>query len=475
MATAHDSIAPKARRPMMVRLARWFLWAIGLLVILLVAFLIWLMVRDRVANAQLQEQIGALKTAGLPYDNQSLGEYYARQVGEHAGDEGHPERWVAVLTSVPGFSQAADRIEPGGRLPPAPEPWPDEAQVREFLHDCSELRNTARQLALQDRQVRLPINLNSHPPEATLLPELRRLARLFCLEAQVAVRNRNSADARDAILAIFGCGRAIEGQPLIVSQMVGTAFESMATEQLRHALEANLFETEDLRRLLARIEKRPSLETVWTISMNGERAAMLPAFTGHPEESQQPGRAAPRVAAPLRSRDALAYVQFIDQAVAVPADDLNEFCAGMLELEESMEAKAYSSNWLTRFDTALTTSAMPMFSATKVVFVQREMLARLATLGIGVRLYEDKHGTLPDKLDQLSDIGLDVSKLTPLGDKPFGYRNEAEQAILWGFSVRHRTSTPDEPPAVLDRSDEAVTRESMEAKESGQWVWKFPK
>lgn len=477
MTPASSSNAPKAKRSLVRRMAVWILYALGIVGVLLVSVLIWLVVRDRAANWQLQQRIAELKEAGMPYDVPSLTEYYERLMVEHGADQRDSKRWLDMLTEkLPPLAQDAEDAglwkfvdEP---IPPPSQPWPEEAKTQKFLDTWAKLRGEARQLALEDRVVPLPIDFESRPPEFTVIPQLRQLWRLFAVEAQVAIRKRDSAATRDAILAIFGCARAIEWHPLFVPQFMSIAAEDLASQQLRYALEADVLSTDDLKLIQARIDKRPSFAEVWKVSISGERGAMLPAFKAVGQDVQQARGAPPRAFFSLRSRDALTFVQYVDQATGLATDDLNEFHEGLSELDKTMDAKLFK-NSLSRWDTMLTFLAKPAFAAAGHTLVRREMLARQATLGIGLRLYEDEHGTLPEKLEQLSELGLDLSKLTPIGDKPFGYRRDESHATLWSFSIQQQKSTPAEPPSIDESSSDVI--ESMRAQENRRWVWEFPK
>ena len=367
----------------------WFVLAVvGFLIFTPLSLLMWMGVRESSANVRLRARIAQLQSAALPHDNASLAVYYARDTTLRNVDQ-----WMKVLeiAGSSDFQVASEDVGPWNamaeRVPHADQPWPDEAKVVAFMESSAALRQQARELALQDQSVRLPIEFQSFDTNLQLTQNLRQIARLLQLEAQVAIRERDADATRDAILAIFGCARAIEGQPLMVSQLVGTAIEAVATDELRCALEQDVLDMSGLKLVLARIENRPSLLSVWTKTMNGERGGSLPLFTDdRPYLSDTELELA--YALPWRSRDALAYLAWVDQALALPTNDLTEFHAGAIEMERLIGQKLATSNAFEKFDTILSSLSVPAISAAGSIFVRREMLARLAVLGIGVRLYE---------------------------------------------------------------------------------------
>lgn len=120
----------------------------------------------------------------------------------------------------------------------------------------------------------------------------------------------------------------------------------------------------------------------------------------------------------------------------------------------------------TRRSANMTLAIFPDAAGTGDAFIESVMLHRLATLAVMVRIYEKKNGRLPSALEALSKVGIDVSKVTPFGDKPFGYKVEDQVATLWGFSLQEHIETPDMPP-ISDESNENAEQNKI-------WVWCLP-
>ncbi|MEQ1827765.1 MAG: hypothetical protein ABL921_17530, partial [Pirellula sp.] len=64
------------------------------------------------------------------------------------------------------------------------------------------------------------------------------------------------------------------------------------------------------------------------------------------------------------------------------------------------------------------------------------MYYRLACLAVGVRLHQDTCHHLPVSLEKLRLVNVDISNLKPIGDKPFGFKNQSASDLvgctLWG-------------------------------------------
>ena len=88
---------------------------------------------------------------------------------------------------------------------------------------------------------------------------------------------------------------------------------------------------------------------------------------------------------------------------------------------------------------------------------------RLAALCCGVRRFQHDNAAWPESLADLQQYGLDANQLMPAGKKPFGYRVEEGQALMWGFDLHNNDSVPAEPPV----TDEGVAF----ASQNELWIW----
>jgi hypothetical protein len=155
----------------------------------------------------------------------------------------------------------------------------------------------------------------------------------------------------------------------------------------------------------------------------------------------------------------------MDRALAAPADDIDEFRRQLADHDAKMSQLA-QSDWLTRFDTLLTQTMGLALARAGDAFVRKAVQRRMAALAIGMRLYEDRHGCFPQKLDELAEIPLDVTQLVPPGDRPFGYRVVDGEAVLWGFDLNAASAVPAEPPTADD--------ETVDAESRSFWMWELP-
>jgi hypothetical protein len=346
--------------------------------------------------------------------------------------------------------------------------WTEEQATRDFLAKWSELHSSVSRLSLKQLEpASKPVRfLTEFDSINTLLPQtqnMRSAARLLMLNGQVAIYDRNSAKTKLHIEALIGCSRTISGEPILVSQLVHIAIDSMGISLLRTAIEHDVLDEKDLVGLLPRILDGINIKPQWKLAMQGERAMMLPLFQ-HPELATDlkgvrwlPGR----------SVDTLHYVDFIDQILAVPDSDFDQFKTGLDKVEQDLKRKLGGSLFQ-KFDTILTGMMTPAVSAAGSAFIRDAVQRRMAALCIGIRVFEKRNGRMPTSLDdlkslELGELRLEPASLLPPGGKPFGYRVEENKAVFWGFELSQASDTPSEPPPTADGVPNADINK--------RWIW----
>lgn len=424
--------------------------------------------RERSARSELNARIDEIRRQGLPVDNRSMQDYHERLTTDE-----HTEEWIAILDELTGeeFSESCKGVpifdgQIEEQIPSPGEEWAAERTTRRFMakwfrvHDRIS-RLSRDQLKEGAKPIRFPIKFES---VATLLPHtqnMRQAARLLLLRTQLAIHDRDSSSVRRGIEALIGNAELLRGEPILVSQLVSLAIDGMAMNTLQSAIRHNVLEQDDLERLLDLMRGRFDLTDAWQVSMQGERAMMLPIFD---DPGSVSGESIPNI--PGRSRDALYYMDYIDGALAAPTEDFDKFMAALNEQEEFLQQLSVGSVFQ-RLDSVLTNMMAPATAAGGSAFVRQATQHRIAAMAIGIRLYEMKHGRFPSSLEDLAEFQLDPAIHAPPGGKPFGYVVDAEsgQATVWGFNLREVSSTPEEIPVVEEGEPYADYNRI--------WIWEF--
>ena len=168
---------------------------------------------------------------------------------------------------------------------------------------------------------------------------------------------------------------------------------------------------------------------------------------------------------PGRSRDALTLVNYMEDALDMPTQDLTEFNRACEDAAAAME-EMVSDGPLAIFDTYLTGLLAPSIAAAGKAFARDAALQRQAVLGIAIRLYEDRTGQLPNSLDELKSMGVDSRQLPPPDAEQHGYTVDGAGAILWGFDTVFAETMPTTPPP-----RPAAEADESEIEKHQQWTW----
>lgn len=443
---------------------------VGMPLLLVVIGLLVIAGRERASKRMLNERLDKIVAEGLPVDDATMLNFTNSLTSTQDA-----KAWLAVLgeltsneftksaQGVPIFSATAEIIVP------APEhAWAEEKVTREFLATWSELENeisrlSMRQLEPQAKSVRFLTEFNSLN---TLLPQtqnMRSAARLLMLRGQVAIYDRNSAKSKQSIEALLGCSRTIAGEPILVSKLVHMAIDSLAMDVLRSALNHDVLSERDLIALLPRVLDGINISPQWKIAMQGERAMMLPVFK-HPELATDSETIR---WLPGRSADTLHYLDFIEQVLAVPDGDFDQFRAGLSKVELELKSRL-DGTVLQKYDSVMTAMMAPAVASAGNAFISDAVQHRMAALCIGIRVYEKRNTRMPSSLDELTslelgELNLDANSLLPPGGLPFGYRIEDDQVLLWGFDLNHAATTPREPPSTAEGESSAELNK--------RWIW----
>ncbi|MDX1925562.1 MAG: hypothetical protein SFV81_03535 [Pirellulaceae bacterium] len=443
------------------------------LLLALVGFLV-IAGRERAAKRKLDDRLQKIVAQGLPVDNETMLSFTNSLTSKEDTKD-----WLAALGELTSeaFSKSTDGVpifDPKATdeliVPAAGQTWSNEKVTRDFLTKWKDLFSRVSRLSLKQLEPGTkPVRfLKEFDSLNTLLPQtqnMRTAARLLLLNGQVAVFDRNSAKTRTNIEALLGCSRTVSGEPLLVSQLVCVSIEGMGVGLLRSALEQDVLSERDLMALLPRMLDGINISPQWKLAMQGERAMILPLFE-HPELINPNLRWLPG-----RNTDSLHFLDLIDQVMEVPDTDLDGFRAGLAKVEQDFR-RNFEGNLFQKFDSVVTTLTTPAVSSMGGAYIRDAMQRRAAAIAIGIRLYEKRNGRMPASLEdlkslELGELKLNPAGLLPLGGKPFGYKVEDKQALLWGFDPNQASSTPAEPPSTADGSPNAIANK--------RWTWTLEK
>ena len=413
--------------------------------------------RESSARNRWINRIAELRSQGYPVDNASVEAMYFNRT-----DETKTREWLDAFQTLESseFKESASDIPfvKSDASVPLEGAWSDEKAIRRFLEEWRNFRSELTKLASEAKPVRFPIVFDSFNSRLPYTNKTINAARFLQLCGRVALRDRDSALVCQSIESILGASHVNAEEPMTVSRFVSDAIAGIALDLLQAALERDALNTDDLERLLSKYKLETSIGKDWNVPLMGERGLAIPIF----RDPSAAGLTVPHLL--TRYSDANYYLDTLEPYQDLPHEDLDAFLSQLDDCDEK-NRMLLDAGGFARLDTILTRQILPAYSQFGREIVGRVSFHRLAVLAIGVRLYEDRHGGMPQSLSDLSEFAIDAKELMPSGGKPFGYRIDGSEATLWGFvwGLKNRVS---HVPPVTSRSDPY-------AELNDKWVWKL--
>ncbi|MEO9595196.1 hypothetical protein [Rhodopirellula bahusiensis] len=451
--------------------------------------LAWWFARQNAAAQELADRKNDLLASGLPIDAESLLDYRRERI-----DSSRSREWQRILDEIESdaFQESGEDVPVIGLAYEEEseeyvygQPYSNHLVARNYLNEWSGLLQRIHLITEGSRGVWTSMNADDFFPR---IGPPRDVSRLLRLELEDALRRDDFSHAGHCVLALIGNSRALEEEPMTVSQLVSVAMLEVALDAIKTAVQIDCFDDEQWRAVLKQLEGLEEIEPRYRRLLIGERAWALPLFDD-PELLEELGGDAIEYQLPGgHSIDALETMAMYDRLELVPTDDLTTFFEEIESLETSVQASFQSRNWLRKLDTQVTEMAMPSLVSMNQAFVRSAMHVRLAKTAILARLFQQREGRWPSTIQEIHDAApsllndrdesghFKIGNLAPMGDRPFGLKVDQKELVLWGFEPDSSTAaTPVEPPTEQEFIDEDAEYGPMQAEAYLQrWLWILP-
>jgi hypothetical protein len=354
-----------------------------------------------------------------------------------------------------GTGKFPDDLAPGGQ-------WPDEPRIAEFLHEVQPLIAQIEQAAQYPTPVWQPIAFDSF---STLLPEIqtsRSVIRLLSLDVRHALYHRDTERAMRGLAAMQAATEAFDWDFCMVAELVGIALRNVHRDAIRQSLRDTAWEPAQLDQLLAQVAQPRDVATHWRHNVSGERAMALALFQGTRERQRamlDDGQTGLPTVLMLIPSGIKRYLERLTAMQQLGDDGV----MGLAARAEAFENDLGLAN-KRRLDDILTALLLPAVHGMARAYERDELDRRLTRTAVGIKRYQLAEGRWPQKLSDLSVVGLEAKDWTALQAGPFGYRIEADGAVVWAYDA-HDPDSPlrirSEPPAaeeVASGLDWHVTR-----------------
>jgi len=426
LATAEHDESDNQQR----RWPRWLLWG-GLLAILLIAACsasLWIKQYFGV-----DRQLAAIRARGEPL---TLAELRACNP-PLSREQDATDLWLDAATAV----QAAVRLPVASELPvvgkaalpglPGSE-WPEAGLVRKFLADNAnalQLMHQAAERGGRARFTNMVIEAPNSPMPLAVNDELLRsilsCARMLRLEAIACAYDRDARGTADAIRTGLLLSRALEAEPMTVTQLVRVATFTIAVEELKRTLPTTDFSDEDLRALqqtLGKLEFKSAVKS----TLIGNRVEALASF------EQLTGSSGGRrlLGSIVHGADEETFLEIMADYIA--------------EADKPWPAVLAAPNDLMRRAAMrrapLTNLSLPSIQMTVMAFARADTARQLMTISIALERYRRDFGHPAPNLDALVPAYLAEVPDDPTSGSPFTYTASDASYVLYSPSQQFAAS-----------------------------------
>ncbi len=412
-------------------------------------------ISKRSAQQALAMKLDELRARGIPVDDQSMTEFHTKMNSDENASE-----LVSLIDHIssPGFTAdcaGLPIVAQGPTIPPLSQPWAEQTAVEAMLAKHAEKISRVIELTQTNGPVRYPIKFNAASTLLTYTQNTRSVVRVLILEAQVAARKGDAEREYRAYNAMLGCSTALKGEPTLISQLVRIACCGIANNCIKSAVQGNRLKPEHYEKLRARLEEQSDIGHMYRTALTGELGLMTVAITDPKALREQLGpMAAFATESGLADRAALRHAEFMERLMELNTDDLRDFREQIRKIEDGMAARVSVFNIQERITQVFT----PAVNAFSEALIRHKMSNDLIILALATRQYENKHGSLPKTLNDLSDVGIDIEKFKTVdGNKPLYQLTSPEQrekfkvrAVMWSFDSRKTQQISTTMPELWD-------------------------
>jgi hypothetical protein len=382
-------------------------------------------------KSQLQRRIDAIRAAGYPVTCAELDKWYSIPNDvENAAEVILDATMYYAAPNKPELMPVAGQ----GELPGRAEPLSEETRqlVGQYLaQNKRALELLGKAASIEDS--RYPIDLSAG--SAALMPhlaEIRDVGHLLLLGAIWHAENNEGESAVEAVVSIFGVARTLAKEPLLVSQLVRFACESIGVSAIEQVVNRMKLGDEQLARLSQAFEQGED-ESGLLRGFAGERCAVFDVL-------RVPDGVDPQVFGVPRSMRLLYPVYramgLTDKGATIYLD-LMDGLFDVLRLPEHKRIKAAEAIEAEIEDVPRIYVMMHMLMPAHLRIFQLSLsnVARLRTVraGLAIERYRLANGKLPDKLAELVPAYLDAVPKDPFDGQELRYKRLEKGYVVYSI------------------------------------------
>lgn len=357
------------------------------------------------ADDRLAVQVAKVRARGEPLTSAELNDYY--KPAENRPDMTKQLVAALAICEAPELKTMAAKLPIVGQAeepPLPPKDWPQLEEVEGFLLQQTSALKTFRDLAQRDGTVRFPVDFT--PGIATLIPNtqsLRNASRVLSLQFYVHLHRGHTGEAIECVLDQMALARALDQEPLLISQLVRIALVSVAISHAKQVVQcADLSDSEvvRLRAGLRKLEYQSCLQRALVGERTISYTACLDPQQAAGATGMSPGQAKLLSArTPARVGDATKILEFNLRISEAAEKSLYDAFQEGIRAEEEM--KALSQGVWSKMSYAMTILLCPAYRQATTAFVRSAAKRDTADVALAAELYRRQHGKWPDTIEQL--------------------------------------------------------------------------
>ncbi|MBC8352422.1 MAG: hypothetical protein H8E66_10570 [Planctomycetes bacterium] len=379
-----------------------------------IGWMVWSMNAARLV----EDELAKLRAANEPLEPSDLDPFYAIPPGKSDATR----LWVDVNQTFESasFAEAVRQLPivgEGAEIPPVGEDWEQLEAVEAFLADHSDEMSKVHKAASLGGYARFDRDFDDGI--AMLLPQvqgIRSAARMLILEARVAAHQGDADGVARSIHAIFATCRAVEEDPILISDLVQVALAGIAVSELEIAVGSVEFSDADLQMLredVRSIDFQRSLER----ALMGERVIGILTF-------RNPGKfdVSEEMPFPMRANneDLALYLSTLAKYVEASRQPFPEALATAEEATLNVQ-EVVGDSGVNKLRYVFTNLLLPALDAVFGANARGTGSTHCADTSLAIEMYRRVNGKLPQTLAELVPEFMDIVPIDPMDGDPLRY------------------------------------------------------
>jgi hypothetical protein len=344
-----------------------------------------------------------------------------------------------------GTNGTSSSLGPGAVIGYAAVDWDNPKHMAALAHLVRQDREAVRLVRTATDRPQCRFDIQWQPTYSALFPQyakMRSLARFEAAAAAAASAQGDQGAALEWLRAGFVGARRTANDPTVIALLVTAAIDSITLRGAEYVLDHGTIPEGATRQLAQELGRADYSASIWR-AYQGERVMGLESFdlVTHPSggvtafslmglSSPSPGygllwfHGSPlgRLTRPWLYKDELLYLSLMDRMQAIAPKPWPQARPLLKKLQADADA---APPWA-----AMTELLMPVMARTVDKAVTTATRRDLLQVALGLKLYRQRHGRYPDRLDALRETGWSVPN-DRFSGKPLIYRRQGDRFLLY--------------------------------------------